>query len=334
MRRSRLLIRVVGGFAVTAVVLMVPLTRDASSAGARRALAEIGAQALRGHLLFTRTHANDVQTLFLATRTRVKRVTRPGAYCCLLRISPDHKKILVMPGGDIRPPVTGGTINLEGRGFKRLPTVDRTLNLIPQAWSPDGRRIAFEGWDDSRPSRTGVYTAKAADGAGLVRVTRRPGRHHDIPLDYSPDGMRLVLYRSVGVDPDPYIGGSLWVVRADGSGLHRVAGRSVHPAPWARWSKDGRRILFGNERKSRSGALWTVRPDGTHLTKLFADRRARFPIQPVWSPDGKQILFALDPNNDQFTHPDNSLDLIDSHGGHLQRVLGGNNFKSQPEWWR
>ena len=33
-------------------------------------------------------------------------------------------------------------------------------------------------------------------------MTTRPGLHHDIPLDYSPDGRRLVFYRSVGVDPD------------------------------------------------------------------------------------------------------------------------------------
>lgn len=131
--------------------------------------------AVRGHLLFTRTQGNDVQTIFLATPSGVRRLTRPGSYCCLLRISPDHKKILVMPGGDIPPPVTGGTINLAGGGFKRLLTVDPKLNLVPHAWSPDGTRIAFEGWDDSEPSRTGVYTATAADGTGLLRVTTRPG---------------------------------------------------------------------------------------------------------------------------------------------------------------
>jgi Tol biopolymer transport system component len=207
------------------------------------------------------------------------------------------------------------------------------LNLIPQAWSPDGARIAFEGWDDSKPSRTGVYTAAAADGADLVRLTVRPGPHHDIPLDYSPDGKRLVLYRSVGADPDPYIGGSLWVVDVDGSDLHQVAPASTRPAPWARWSRNGDRIMFANERTAPAGAIWTVHPDGTHLTRIFADRHERFPIQPVWSPNGHQILFALDPTNDQFTHPANSLDMINSDGSHLQEVRRGNNFKSQPEWW-
>ena len=291
---------------------------------------------LPGTLLFTHSARHDVQTIFLATGRRVRRLTRPGAYCCLVRISPDHRRVLVMPGGNIAPPVTGGTINLAGVGFQRLPLADPKLNLVPQAWSPDGTRIAFEGWDDSDPSRAGVYITNAADGTNAVRVTTRPGLHHDIPLDYSPDGTRLVVYRSVRVDPDPYayVGGSLWVVNVDGSGLHEIAGASVRPAAWARWSRNGRTILFANERTAPSGAIWTVRPDGTNLAKVFADRRGRFPIQPVWSPDGSRILFALDPTNDQFTHPFNGLYLIRADGSHLQLLIGGNSFKSQPEWWR
>ena len=311
-------------------------TADATTPGANGKIASslAASSPLPGTLLFTHSQRNDVQTIFVAKGSRVRRLTRPGAYCCLVRISPDHRRVLVMPGGNIAPPVTGGTINLAGVGFQRLPLADPKLNLVPQAWSPDGTRIAFEGWDDSDPSRAGVYITNAADGTNAVRVTTRPGLHHDIPLDYSPDGTRLVVYRSVGVDPDPYVGGSLWVVNVDGSGLHEIAGASVRPAAWARWSRNGRTILFANERTAPSGAIWTVRPDGTNLAKVFADRRGRFPIQPVWSPDGSKILFALDPTNDQFTHPFNGLYLIRADGSHLQLLIGGNSFKSQPEWWR
>lgn len=318
----------VASFAVPALIASSLLLAPGASA---RGTGPLGA--LPGHLLFTRTHGNDVQTIYLVRGKSERRVTPPGAYCCLLRISPDHRKILVMPGGDIAPPVTGGTINLAGGGFLRLALVDPKLNLVPQAWSPDGARIAFEGWDDSDPSRTGVYTA-AADGTSLVRVTTRPGLRHDIPLDYAPDGKHLVIYRSVGVDPDPQVGGSLWVVGVDGSGLHMIAGTSARPASWARWSKNGDRVMFANERTAPKGAIWTVRPDGTHRVRVFYDPHGGFPIQPVWSPDGRKILFALDPTNDQFEHPANKLYLISSDGSKPQLILAGSNFKSQPEWWQ
>jgi Tol biopolymer transport system component len=240
--------------------------------------------------------------------------------------------VLVMPGGNIEPPITGGTVDLEGEDFERLNLTDPTLNLIPGPWSPDGARIAFEGWDDSDPARTGVYTARAADGGDLVRVTTRPGLRHDIPLDYSPDGTQLVFYRSAHADPDPKVGGSLWVVGVDGTAAHRVSGRA-HPADWARWSPDGETILFATERTAPSGAIWTVSPDGSNLVELFVDQDGRFPITPTWSPDGSQILFALNPTNDEFTHPDNSLVLVNSDGTGLRKVIATPDFKRWPEWW-
>jgi hypothetical protein len=135
-----------------------------------------------GHLEYWRTEYPDVQTFFTWSSDGERRLTDPSTYCCLMRVSPDHQRILTMPVEDLSP-VTGGTIGIDGSGpVTPLHLVDPTLNLVPQAWSPDGTRIAFEGWDDDAdPSRTGAYTADAADGSGLVRVTDRPGVPHDAP---------------------------------------------------------------------------------------------------------------------------------------------------------
>jgi Tol biopolymer transport system component len=293
-----------------------------------RPAADVGIQ---GQLLFTRTKGLDVQTIYTMSGRWDRRLTAPGDFCCLLRVSPDHQRILVMPGVDS---IVGGTINLDGGDFQPLKNPDPSLSLVPQAWSPDGTRIAFQGWDFSDPGRTGVYTARASDGGALVRVTSRPGESPDIPLDYSPNGKWLVFYRSATVNPDDQVGGSLWVVGVDGSDPHQVAGPKAQPAPWARWSKDSRRILFANERTAQSGALWTVAHDGTQLSKLFSDAQGRFPLDPTWSPDGSHILFALDPTNDEFTHPDNGLYTITAQGTDLQLVNGSHDCKRQPEWWK
>ena len=300
----------------------------------------VSESAASGQILFTRTYDGDQQAIFGADAdgSNEHRLSAPGEYCCLLRVSPDQARILVMPGQDPLPtPVTGGTLAIDGSGFVRLPLRDPSLNLVPQAWSPDGTRIAFEGWDNSQPGRTGVYTARAIDGGDLVRVTIAVGAPHDIPLAYSPDGRQLVLYRSIRIEPGDLpadIGGSLWVVNVDGSKAHQIKTPGTAPGWWARWSPDGTKILFATERLRPDGALWTVRPDGSGLTKIFKDSHGRFPSGPTWSPDGSQIMFSLNPVSDTFLHPANGLYVITADGTGPTLVIGGSDFKGQPEWWQ
>ena len=192
---------------------------------------------ISGHILFVRTSDGDRGAIFTAEAdgTGEHQLTAPGEYGGIVRISPDRSQILTIPDHDpLAPPVTGGTLTVDGSGFVRLPLTDPSLNLIPQAWSPDGTRIAFEGFDEATPARTGVYTARIVDGSDLVRVTIANGAPHDIPLDYSPDGTRLVFYRAVRAEPDfPIdIGGSLWVTNVDGSNADRCWTRdfNLHPS--------------------------------------------------------------------------------------------------------
>jgi Tol biopolymer transport system component len=307
---------------------------------ARTALA-LPRAALEGHILFTKTYPGDVQAVFTANADgqHERRLTDPGQVCCGLRLSPDHTRILVMPGSGAGPqpnPVTGGTISLNGSDFKPLVLTNPTLNLVPGAWSPDGTRIAFEGWEDGNPAVTGIYTARVSDGGDLVRLTTPGGLPHDTPLDYSPDGKRLVFYRAVRAEPNfPIdIGGSLWVVNVDGSDPRAIQTGGSPPAPWARWSPDGARIVFATQRTAPRGALWTVQLDGLQVTKLFEDAEGRFAVAPTWSPDAHHILFALDPRGqDAFDHPANGLYVIKSDGTGLTLVSGTPDFKSNPEWW-
>jgi Tol biopolymer transport system component len=291
-----------------------------------------------GTILFIRVIGQeDTQAFFTADAdgSHERQLTEPGDYCCLLRMSPDRTGILTIPGGAPPTPITGGVLSVDGSGFELLKTTDPTLNLVPQDWSPNGERIAFEGWDDSDPSRTGVYTARASDLGDLVRVTDTPRLPHDIPLDYSPDGTQLVFYRAARAEPNfPIdIGGSLWVVNVDGSNAHRLKTPGTAPGWWARWSPDGTKILFATERLQPTGALWTVRPDGSGLTKVFEDEEGRFATGPTWSPDGTQILFTLNRTKDSFVHEPNAFYVIQADGSDLTQVIGGADFKGSPEWW-
>lgn len=290
------------------------------------------ANQLVGHIILS---ANDVYNVANADGSDLEPLFQPGQYCCLARISPDHTRILTMPGTDQTGGVRGGTLTLNTSEFALLPRSDKTLNLVPQAWSPDGTRIAFEGWDDSDPARTGIYTARASDGGDLVRVTTNQGRPHDMPLDYSPDGRQLVFYRAVRAEPNlPVdIGGSLWVVNVDGSDAHELDTRDVRPWWNARWSPNGSRIVFTVERLQPTGGLWTIRPDGTGLEKLFEDPEGGFPVAPVWAPDGSMVMFQIDATNDAFAHPDDAIYVINANGTGLRLAIDRKERIGVTDWW-
>jgi Tol biopolymer transport system component len=248
------------------------------------------------------------------------------------RISPDGTRFLLFePDGPNSGTGHAATVGVDGSGYKPIPFSDPTLNYIPQVWSPDGKRVAFEGFDESHPSRNGIYTARASDGAHIVRVTSVT-ETHDIPADYSPDGTRIVFFRATE-EPNADLGGALWVVDVDGSDAHVIETPGVMPGPAADWSPDGSKLLFFTARAQATGALWTVEPDGSNLTKVFEDPEGRFAAWPVWSPDGSQIMFSLNPVADWFTHPANGIYVINADGSGLAQVIGGGQYKIISDWW-
>lgn len=141
------------------------------------------------------------------------------------------------------------------------------------AWSPDGRRIAFEA--DDRDTYRDLYVINA-DGSGLRRLTRH--RVDSVRPVWSPDGREIAA--------DEYYDGTyaIWVVNANGGGERRVTPgwRFTGPA----WSRDGRRITFTH---IDSGAVYVVNRDGSGRRVLARTRTAG-----TRSPDGRLIAFVSD----------------------------------------
>jgi TolB protein len=79
---------------------------------------------------------------------------------------------------------------------------------------------------------------------------------------------------------------AIWVMKADGSEARKlveVEGYTEQAA--ARWSRDGKQILFdAMVPNTRARELFVVNADGSELRKLGPGARAD------WSPDGKQIV--------------------------------------------
>ena len=212
----------------------------------------------------------------------------PGGYP---RWSPDGSELAF--GACLDPPecTTGAALLDRMTGdVLGFSTPDPALEIhCGQAWSPDGKRLACEayGVDDSK--RNGIYTIRASDGKGLMRITTSPNGD-DFPLTYSPDGSRLLLTRT---DPsrDEQANQALFITPISG-------GRPQRITPWgfaddlASWSPDGRTIVFGH-----NGALDRVSPTGQGLSRIrltMPDGSSALNAFDVsFSPDGQRIVFSL-----------------------------------------
>ena len=188
-------------------------------------------------------------------------------------------------------------INADGSGSWRpletarsSPTTATPYELASDpAWSPDGRKIAFVGMADD--GNTDVYVV-GADGLGQQRLTRHPGV--DGNPAWSPDGRKIAFTRGVG---ECCAGKThIYVMNADGSGQRRLARGHVHFS--VAWSPDGQKMLFERLNPRHPARARTRRfPEDLHVMNADGSGQRRLTrnpardMDPVWSPDGRRIVF-------------------------------------------
>ena len=240
---------------------------------------------LTGRIVFARRNAAGSFEVFTANADGTgERPLLTGAWE-LPHWSPDGTHVS-LGGAGPDGLVTTTIVGADGSGPRTFKTPSASLNLGCSAWSPDGTRLACEGWDDRDPTRNGVYTVDSTDGGGLTRVTTSPGGGHDIPGSFSPDGSRISFVRSTVADH-----GSLILVAAKGG---KETPLSTIDTFNSAWSPDGRSILADGPAGSlslvdvASGDVSAIRistPNGTPRYNFGAN----------WSPDGSRIVFSLVP---------------------------------------
>jgi len=150
--------------------------------------------------------------------------------------------------------------------------------------SPDRRWIAFDGTPPGqRPLSQFDIQVMRRDGTERRTLVPSPDRETD--PQWSPDGTRLSYVRLAKADEEDFRKSWIWTVRPDGTGAKRlVLGNN------ARWSPDGKRLVFSAPTAHSDGDLFVINADGSGLSRLLSTPRLEWPSD--WSPNGRKILFT------------------------------------------
>jgi Tol biopolymer transport system component len=213
----------------------------------------------------------------------------PGSTTCM-GWSPNGGKVLCNVWGHNH--VQPATANPDGSDFHLLNPA-RKLDLFCLSWSPDGRRLLCHSEGMLNPAQAGLYSIRAADGRGLVRITATPNGFFDNGYGFSRNGSRVLYARF-----DPHGHGVLFSAHGDGTGRVRLSPRrwsvidlGFFDRSGADWSPDGSRAAFAAFNPSiNKTALFVVNANGTGLRRVTPLSMGAISAQ--WSPRGNLVTFT------------------------------------------
>ena len=224
------------------------------------------------------------------------------------------------------------TVAADGGG-EPVPVTDDGFIDWNTVWSPDGEYLYFLSnrggemnlWrvaiDENTghlrsapepttlPSNNCQHVSFARNGNRLVygqstrsenvlQVGFDPARGQVVgTASFLTQGLKRYTYFSLAPDEQSFVylargepQQDLFTADRAGTPLHRLTddvAQDIVP----RWSPDGQWIAFLSDRSGKY-EIWKIRPDGTGLAQM-TDEPGREVIAPVWSPDGRKLLYQI-----------------------------------------
>jgi Tol biopolymer transport system component len=190
--------------------------------------------------------------------------------------SPDGTRLALETWDDSHPARNGVyTISsADGSGLTRITSNPLGGHDVPGSYSPDGKKIVFIRYD-ANGNPAGLFVVKINNGQLRQLLPASVDLNMGVQSDWSPQGNEIIV--SLHVTPDVF--GSIWVIHADGSGLHeiRISGLNCGASRTdpngvgchgVRWSPDGQKIIFAAGTAAKGVYIYTANADGTGLAQV------------------------------------------------------------------
>ena len=172
--------------------------------------------------------------------------------------------------------------------FREMYLPQLTSGPSSVCWSPDSKEVVYSmGGSLWRQKITETSATQLTDGDG-----------YDYQPDWSPDGKFLVFtsYQKDALE--------LWLLDLDSGAMKQLTrGGAVNVEP--RWSPDGKKLVFVSTAYNKRFHIFVADfRDGAlaNITRLTGETKSALPryyysafdmeISPVWSRDGREILFV------------------------------------------
>jgi Tol biopolymer transport system component len=242
----------------------------------------------------------------------------------------------------------------DGSGQRRLSTpcaspgrADVCSDDSSPSFTPDGRHVVFQHeFGHVRQAALGDQIEHSQivrtdlDGGHQTILRRLDAYRGDLMSPrVSPDGRRLLfaLFNAIGGSTRPAGGQAVYVTDLAGSAPRRVTPWKL-AAAGADWSPNGGRILFastlpGGELTPGNG-LYTVRADGSRLTRITTVDQRSYILGGSFAPDGRSVVFATDAGAAANPHGSTFADIVTMPlGSHaLTYVTRTPNLDGWPSW--
>lgn len=216
-------------------------------------------------------------------------------------------------------------------GYTQADGKTAAQGSIP-TWSPDGSlSYMYIGTIWSIDPATSAIRQLTPEQSGPGQAPN-PNiiTEYDGWLDWSPDGQSFVTSS----------GSNIVHVKADGTLIKQLTAQSIDRDPV--WSPDGTQIAFVRDDQSQvgdDGVSWpndvfVINADGSNLRRITTTRGIDH--SPVWSPDGKRIVFSSEgtpqPNGEPQPFNPNDIFVINVDGSGLVNLTNSPEHEVAPDW--